>query len=67
VVPPIADSGKDNTKKAKGRIQVESKDDIKKRIGRSTDRGDAVIYASLPREHFAESMSVIARLKALTG
>lgn len=28
-----------------GRIKVESKDDIKKRIGRSTDRGDAVVMA----------------------
>jgi hypothetical protein len=28
-----------------GRIQVESKDDIKKRIGRSTDDGDAVVMA----------------------
>lgn len=28
-----------------GRIQVESKDDIKKRLGRSTDHGDAVIQA----------------------
>jgi len=28
-----------------GKIQIESKDDIKKRIGRSTDYGDAVIMA----------------------
>jgi len=28
-----------------GRIQVESKDDIKKRLGRSTDHGDAVVQA----------------------
>ena len=28
-----------------GRIQIESKDDIKKRIGRSTDDGDSVVYA----------------------
>ncbi len=28
-----------------GKIQVESKDDIKKRIGRSTDDGDAVVQA----------------------
>lgn len=28
-----------------GRIQVESKDDIRKRIGRSTDDGDAVVQA----------------------
>jgi len=28
-----------------GKIQVESKDDMRKRLGRSTDAGDAVIYA----------------------
>lgn len=28
-----------------GRIQVESKDDIRKRLGRSTDLGDAVVMA----------------------
>lgn len=32
-----------------GKIQVESKDDIKKRIGRSTDDGDAVVQAFWPR------------------
>jgi hypothetical protein len=31
-----------------GRIQVESKEDIKKRLGRSTDDGDAVIQAFWP-------------------
>jgi hypothetical protein len=31
-----------------GKIQVESKDDIKKRIGRSTDDGDAVVMAFWP-------------------
>lgn len=30
-----------------GRIQVESKDDIRKRIGRSTDKGDALLLAFL--------------------
>lgn len=30
---------------AGGRIQVESKDDIRKRLGRSPDRGDAVVMA----------------------
>lgn len=30
---------------SEGKIQAESKDDIKKRIGRSTDKGDAVIQA----------------------
>ena len=29
-----------------GRIQVESKDDIKKRLGRSPDDGDAVVMAN---------------------
>jgi len=33
-----------------GRIQIESKDDIKKRIGRSTDDGDAVMMAFCPDE-----------------
>jgi hypothetical protein len=28
-----------------GRVQVESKDDIRKRLGRSTDSGDAVVQA----------------------
>lgn len=28
-----------------GKIQLESKDDIKKRLGRSTDTGDAVVMA----------------------
>jgi hypothetical protein len=32
-----------------GKILVEKKEDIAKRIGRSTDRGDAVIYASIDR------------------
>lgn len=33
-----------------GKIQVESKDDIKKRIGRSPDKGDAVVLAFCPPE-----------------
>lgn len=33
-----------------GRIRVESKDDIAKRIGRSTDSGDAVVQAFWPRD-----------------
>jgi hypothetical protein len=45
-MPPVSGS------RAKGQIQVESKDDIKKRIGRSPDRGDAIIYASIPESHF---------------
>ena len=31
-----------------GRIQVESKDEIRKRLGRSTDDGDAVVQAFVP-------------------
>ncbi|MEM9805956.1 MAG: terminase family protein [Cyanobacteria bacterium P01_D01_bin.56] len=46
---PIAGS------KAQGRIAVESKDEVKKRIGRSPDRGDAVQYAAIPKEHFNAS------------
>lgn len=34
---------------AKG-VQVESKEDIQKRIGRSPDRGDAIVYALAPPE-----------------
>ena len=30
---------------SEGKIQAEAKDDVKKRIGRSTDRGDAVVQA----------------------
>lgn len=33
-----------------GRIQIESKDDIRKRLGRSTDDGDAVVQAYWPGE-----------------
>ncbi len=32
-----------------GKIQVESKDDVRKRIGRSTDRGDAVMQSCWPQ------------------
>jgi hypothetical protein len=43
-----------------GRIQVESKDDIKKRIGRSTDDGDAVAMAFWPRSGgWSEAYGVI--------
>lgn len=31
-----------------GKIQVEAKDDIRKRLGRSTDEGDAVVQATWP-------------------
>lgn len=46
LLPPYANS------QAKGRIVVESKDDIKKRIGRSPDKGDAVQMAAIPASHF---------------
>ena len=42
-----------------GRIQVEAKDDIRKRIGRSTDFGDAIVMVMLDRNAgsgFAEYM-----------
>lgn len=34
--------------KSGGKIQIESKDDIRKRLGRSTDKGDAVVMACWP-------------------
>jgi hypothetical protein len=37
-----------------GKIKVESKDDVKKRIGRSPDSGDAVVLAFAPPEPFEE-------------
>jgi hypothetical protein len=43
-----------------GNIQVESKDDIRKRIGRSTDRADAVIMAFWPQSGgWADAYGVI--------
>jgi rubrerythrin len=43
-----------------GRIQVESKDDIRKRLGRSTDDGDAVVMAMWPQSGgWAEAYGVI--------
>ena len=38
-----------------GRIQVESKDEIRKRLGRSTDDGDAVVQAYVP--HLADHVA----------
>ena len=42
---------------AKGAIQIESKDDMKKRLGHSPDRSDAVVLAFADTQHegFAES------------
>jgi len=38
-----------------GKIQVESKDDIRKRLGRSTDDGDAVVMSYVP--HLADHVA----------
>jgi hypothetical protein len=43
---------------AGGNIQVESKDDIKKRLGRSPDDGDAVVMAYWPEEQTHEEVVV---------
>jgi hypothetical protein len=42
-----------------GRIQVERKDEIRKRIGRSTDYADAVIYAWYVANAYKKSASVM--------
>lgn len=42
----------------KGKIIVESKDDLRKRLGRSTDRADAVLMAWLHRNHVVEATPV---------
>ena len=47
-----------------GRIQVESKDDIRKRIGRSTDDGDAVVQSFWEEGHGANAWISWARKKA---
>ncbi len=59
--PPLAGS------KAQGRIVVESKDKVKERIGRSPDRGDAVQYAAIGRDHFAPDTTLIDKLSAMYG
>ena len=43
-----------------GRIQVESKDEIKKRLGRSTDDGDAVVMAFWPEGSTSSSLERFA-------
>ena len=45
-----------------GRIQVESKDDIRKRLGRSTDDGDAVVMAFWEEPQVVEPVFRIARV-----
>lgn len=47
--------GKDTSS---GKITVESKKDIKKRLGRSTDDGDAVVMAFFPRKRLIEQPPV---------
>jgi len=47
-----------------GKIQVESKDDIRKRIGRSTDDGDAVVQAYWEEHSSAEDWIAWAKRKA---
>jgi hypothetical protein len=42
----------------KAKIVVESKDDLRKRLGRSTDRADAVLMAWLHRNHVVEAAPV---------
>lgn len=44
-----------------GRIQVESKKDIKKRLGRSTDDGDAVVMAFWPEGSVSSALDRFAR------
>lgn len=46
-----------------GRIQIESKDDIRKRLGRSTDDGDAVVQAFWPEGTVAASLDRFGRDK----
>ena len=47
-----------------GKIQVESKDDIRKRIGRSTDDGDAVVQSFWEEHSSAEDWIAWAKRKA---
>jgi hypothetical protein len=52
-----------------GKIAVEKKDDIKKRLGRSTDDGDAVVQAFWPEAAFTTASMITddPRSKSLTG
>ena len=54
-----------------GRIQVESKDEIRARLGRSTDDGDAVVMAFEPRDpealRLAAYTAAIGRTTKLGG
>jgi len=46
-----------------GRIQIETKDEIKKRIGRSTDSGDAVMQAVWPSEYVPSPRRMVVHVK----
>ena len=49
---------------SRGRIQLESKEEIKKRLGRSPDRGDAVVLAYAPSvTHDPAALSVLRGLR----
>ena len=49
---------------SRGRIQLESKEEIKKRLGRSPDRGDAVVLAFAPSvSHDPAALSVLRGLR----
>ena len=45
-------------KPVKGGIQVESKDEVKNRVGRSPDRADAVIYSNIDTPKRAAKMTI---------
>jgi len=49
---------------SRGRMQLESKEEIKKRLGRSPDRGDAVVLAFAPSvSHDPAALSVLRGLR----
>lgn len=47
----------------KGKIKIEAKEDLKKRLGRSPDRADAIVYACAARSsHFSQFLQTYAQL-----
>lgn len=50
---------------SRGRIVVESKDDMKKRLGRSPDRGDAVVLAFAPGGTGIHDQAALSLLRGL--
>jgi phage terminase large subunit len=50
---------------SRGQIEIESKEDIKKRLGRSPDRGDAVVLAFAPGRSVWDpaAMALLRRIK----